>query len=249
MNILLEDVTLCVMEILLLIKKKTPSHCCISVELLKDRMTDLLVGDKVLHAVLQTSASNSGPTLGGLNDLPRETPPGETSLISLETRTGSNETPQIVTAKHRKRSDFWTSPGDELLSHTQLNGIVLLWLSRALNLFIPHQEIIHDFPPHHGGRTDGAASWQRFSCTMCTGSVHEQRTLRRLTFHKSQLIACDMHVVFHEEMKRKDVRGRRSQILSSNFHTSSSKVCVCSSLISAAKWQIYSERTGEHFKR
>ena len=65
-------------------------------------MTDLLVGDKVLHAVLQTSASNSGPTLGGLNDLPRETPPGETSLISLETRTGSNETPQIVTAKQKE---------------------------------------------------------------------------------------------------------------------------------------------------
>lgn len=138
---------------------------------------------------------------------------------------------------------------NELLSLTQLNGIVFLWPSRALNLFISHQELIHNFPTHHGGRTDGAASWQRFSCTMCTGSVHERGTLRRLTFHKSQLIACDMHVVLHEETKRKDVRGRRSQTLSSNFHTYSSKVGVCSSLIPAAKWQIYSGCTGEHFKR
>lgn len=131
---------------------------------------------------------------------------------------------------------------NELLSLTQLNGIVFLWPSRALNLFISHQELIHNFPTHHGGRTDGAASWQRFSCTMCTGSVHERGTLRRLTFHKSQLIACDMHVVFHEETKRKDVRGRRSQTLSSNFHTYSSKVRVCSSLIPAAKWQIQGAR-------
>lgn len=195
------------------------------------------------------STSNSSPTLKGLNDLPKVTPPGETSLISLETRTGSYETLQKVAAKHRKRSDFWTSPGEWTLVPSQLNGIVFLWPSRALNLFISHQELIHNFPTHHGGRTDGAASWQRFSCTMCTGSVHERGTLRRLTFHKSQLIACDMHVVFHEETKRKDVRGRRSQTLSSNFHTYSSKVRVCSSLIPAAKWQIYSGCTGEHFKR
>lgn len=131
---------------------------------------------------------------------------------------------------------------NELLSLTQLNGIVFLWPSRALNLFISHQELIHNFPTHHGGRTDGAASWQRFSCTMCTGSVHERGTLRRLTFHKSQLIACDMHVVLHEETKRKDVRGRRSQTLSSNFYNYSSKVRVCSSLIPAAKWQIQGAR-------
>lgn len=229
--------------------ENTPSNCCLSVELLKNRLTDLLVGDKVLRTVLPTSTSNSSPTLGGLNNLPRVTPPGETSLISLETRTGSYETLQKVAAKHRKRSDFWTSPGEWTVALTQLNGIVLLWPSRALNLFISHQELLHNFPPHHGGRTDGAASWQRFSYTMCTGSVHEQWTLRRLTFHKSQLIACDMHVAFHEETKDKDVRGRRSQTLSSNFHTSSSKVRVCSSLISAAKWQIYSRCTGEHFKR
>lgn len=58
------------------------------------------------------STSNSSPTLKGLNDLPKVTPPGETSLISLETRTGSYETLQKVAAKHRKRSDFWTSPGE-----------------------------------------------------------------------------------------------------------------------------------------